>query len=241
MLKVTKAMIEDVVSQICGADAVQIVLDILGKVNVSEFIIAEDLGLDIRELRRRIYKLWEAGFVYFKRKKDKKRGWYIYYWTFIPSRVLFLYRDLRKKRLEMLKERLEKEENNNFYICPNGCVRLDFSRAVEFDFKCPECGTLLVPNDNTRTIEHLKEEIKKLEQEIREFDKKIKEEEKLSKKKLKSSKKEPEAKKTGNVEKKRKKPQKKKTVKVKSSKKKVSKKKRKTRKKAVKKKRKTKK
>ncbi len=188
MLKVTKSMIKDVVSKVAGEDCVPIILDLDGRENVSEFIIADELNIDIRELRRKLYKLWEAGLVRFKRKKDKKRGWYIYYWTFIPSRVWFLYRDLRVKKLQKLKERLEQEENNEFYLCPNGCVRLDFSQAVEFDFKCPECGALLVPNDNSRTIAHLKEEIAKLTKEIEEFDKAEKEFEKSQKVKIKKEK-----------------------------------------------------
>ncbi len=188
MLKVTKSMIKDVVSKVAGEDCVPIILDLEGRENVSEFIIADELNIDIRELRRKLYRLWEAGLVRFKRKKDKKRGWYIYYWTFIPSRVWFLYRDLRVKKLQKLKERLEQEENNEFYLCPNGCVRLDFSQAVEFDFKCPECGALLIPNDNSRTIAHLREEIAKLTKEIEEFDKKEREFEKSQKAKIKKEK-----------------------------------------------------
>lgn len=188
MLRVTKSMIKDVVSEVAGEDCVQIILDIGNRVNVSEFIISDELSIDIRELRRKLYKLWEAGLVRFKRKKDKKRGWYIYYWTFIPSRVWFLFRDLRVRKLQKLKERLEQEENNEFYLCPNGCVRLDFSQAVEFDFKCPECGSLLVPNDNSRTISHLKDEIAKLTKEIEAFDKREREFEKSQKAKIKKEK-----------------------------------------------------
>ena len=178
-------MIRDVVSKVAGSDIVPIIFNIEGKVNVSEFIIADELHIDIRELRKKLYRLWENGLVVFKRKKDKKRGWYIYYWTFIPSRVWFLYKELRKRRLEELKHRLEREESNEFYICPNGCMRLDFEKAMEYDFHCPECGAVLVPNDNSRTIEHLKEEIAKLEKEIVDIEKEEKSFNKEAKKKAK--------------------------------------------------------
>ena len=169
MLKVNDKMIKDVVSKVAGEDTIPIVMNIKGKVNVSEFKIAEDLNIEIRELRKKLYRLLEHNLVVFKRKKDKKRGWYIYYWTFMPSQVKFLNRALRERRLEMLKKRLDRELNNQFYICPNGCVRLDFARAVEFDFRCPECGSLLVVQDNSATVRHLREEIEKLEKELKEI------------------------------------------------------------------------
>ena len=170
MLRISDHMIKEVVSEVAGEDTIPVVLNIKGKVNVSEFKIAEDLKMDIRELRKKLYRLLEHNLVVFKRKKDKKKGWYIYYWTFQPSQVKFLYKALRERKLEKLKQRLEREENNQFYICPNACVRLDFSKAVEFDFRCPECGSLMVVQDNSATIRHLKEEIERLEKEIKEIE-----------------------------------------------------------------------
>ena len=72
---------------------------------------------------------------------------------------------LKRAKIDKLKERLHKEESNkgNFFICTKACARLDFEQATEFEFKCPECGTLLHQQDNVRTIDHIKERIKELE------------------------------------------------------------------------------
>ncbi len=197
MLRISDHMIKEVVSEVAGEDTIPIVLNIKGKVNVSEFKIAEDLKMDIRELRKKLYRLLEHNLVVFKRKKDKKKGWYIYYWTFQPSQVKFLYKALRERKLEKLKQRLEREESNQFYICPNACVRLDFSKAVEFDFRCPECGSLMVVQDNSATIRHLKEEIERLEKEIKEIEElERKVSERVSKKQSKKEKKKGKAKKS---------------------------------------------
>ncbi|MDH3382265.1 MAG: hypothetical protein OEL54_06130, partial [Flavobacteriaceae bacterium] len=50
----------------------------------------------------------------FMRKKDKKKGWYIYYWTLDLKRVKHLVFELKKKRLEKLKERVGREKGGNF-------------------------------------------------------------------------------------------------------------------------------
>ena len=42
---------------------------------------------------------------------------------------------------------------------------MDFEKATDFNFKCPECGELMNQLDNTRTIDFLKDQIMKLEKE----------------------------------------------------------------------------
>jgi len=72
---------------------------------------------------------------------------------------------MKRTQLEKLRERLHKEESNKnlFFICTKACARLDFDQATEFEFKCPECGTLMQHQENSRTIEHLKEKIQEME------------------------------------------------------------------------------
>ncbi len=58
-------------------DAEHIVFYLRGKTNISEFIIAEELDLEIHRARNLLYKLLDQNLVSFKRKKDKIKGWYI--------------------------------------------------------------------------------------------------------------------------------------------------------------------
>ena len=48
-------------------------------------------------------------------------------------------------------------------MCKNACTRMDFEKAMEFNFKCPECGELMDEQNNTRTVEFLQERIKELD------------------------------------------------------------------------------
>jgi transcription initiation factor TFIIE subunit alpha len=105
--------------------------------------------------------------VSFIRRKDKKKGWYIYYWTFNPKRVKGIAFGLKRKRLEKLRERLNRENSGQFYICQEKCIRLDFEQASNFEFKCPECGRLLNLDNNSEKIEQIQKEIKMLEKELK--------------------------------------------------------------------------
>jgi len=72
---------------------------------------------------------------------------------------------MHKEKVNKIKERLLKEvrNHNSFFICPSFCARLNFDQATDFEFRCPECGSLLRQQNNSKTIDHLKKKLKELE------------------------------------------------------------------------------
>ncbi len=163
-MRFTTKKANELIEEAVGGDTVSIVNFLRGKKNISEFIIAEKTKTEIHVVRNVLYRLHNANLVDYKRKKDSKKGYYISYWTFNQKALKDVSRRLQVNKLHKLQERLEKEENNAgcFFLCTSTCVRLDFEQATVNDFKCPECGSLLAQQDNTRTIEFLKEQIKVL-------------------------------------------------------------------------------
>jgi len=172
VFKVDKRTVERVVSYLCGEDTLPIVEYLKGKENISEFKIAEDLKIDMNLLRNQLYRLQKQNLLYFRRKKDKKKGWYIYYWTLNLSEIPFLLKKIKEDELRRLKSRLERERSNRFYVCKNRCMRLSFEQAMDFNFICPECGSIMNEEDNSKIIEELEMKIKKLEEEIKKIDEK---------------------------------------------------------------------
>ena len=166
-MRVTDKRTEQVVSQVVGEDAVRVVRALKDKKDVSEFKVAGSLKADIQTIRNVLYRLHSHNLVTYKRKKDRKKGWYISYWTFHRNRVKELMEGLKKQKLEHFKHRLETESANvnNFFICPKACTRMDFHSASQFNFKCPECGAMMQQQDNARTIDFLKEKIREMESE----------------------------------------------------------------------------
>ena len=164
--KERKDKIEAVVKELVNEDAIPIVIYLIGKTRVSEFIVAADLDLEIHRARNLLYKLLEHNILYFHRKKDKIKGWYICYWDFNEKIIPFLDDKIKVNKLQKLKERLDKESSSTFYMCKNACTRMDFEKAMEFNFKCPECGELMDEQNNSRTVEFLQERIKELNTEI---------------------------------------------------------------------------
>jgi transcription initiation factor TFIIE subunit alpha len=154
-----------VVKEIAGDTGVKIIDFLKNKKNISEFIIAEKTKLDMQTTRHILYRLNNNNITTYIRKKDRKKGWYISYWTFNRKMIKDVILKLKNERIDRLQEQLKKEEanKNNFYICSKACARLDFDQATEFSFKCPECGSLLNLQENAKTIENIREKIKELE------------------------------------------------------------------------------
>jgi len=161
--KVSKEKVHHVITELVGEEALEIVFYLRGKNHISEFIIAEELDMEIHQTRRMLYKLLEHNTVFFKRRKDKIKGWYICYWDFNESMIPYLSEKIRLEKLQKLKERLSNEEGSTFYMCRNACIRMSFEKSMEFDFKCLECGEIMHEQDNSRTIEFLKEKISELD------------------------------------------------------------------------------
>lgn len=162
-MNITKKLIEEVVTELVGEEALPIIFYLKGKEKVSEFIVAEELDLEIHRTRHLLYKLYEKSIVSFERKKDKIKGWYICYWDFNEGMMPELALKIRKNNIDKLKSRLEREKSNMFYMCKNACARMTFDQSVEYNFKCPECGEIMQEQDNKRTIEFLTERLKELE------------------------------------------------------------------------------
>lgn len=165
-MRLTKQSTEDLVKEVAGEDTVKLVGLLKDKSNISEFKLAEKLRLTVNTVRNMLYKLQEHNLVSSTRKKDKKKGWYIYYWTFNVPQARTLARVVKEKKLEDLKRNLETETQESFYACPERCIRLKIENAMDYDFKCPECGTILQEDQNELGIEKLRNTIKELEDEL---------------------------------------------------------------------------
>jgi transcription initiation factor TFIIE subunit alpha len=155
------------VTELVGEHALPIVDFLQDKEKISEFIVAEELGMEINETRNVLYKLLEHNIVSFLRKKDRIKGWYICYWDFNPGMVPHLKHKILSEKRTRLAERLQAEEAGQYYICRNTCSRMTFESAVEQNFKCAECGQVMQEQDNTRTKEFLRERIAELEKQVK--------------------------------------------------------------------------
>ncbi len=167
-MKLSDKTIHDTIVQVVGEDVIPVVDYLKEKANISEFKIAEELDEEVNRVRNMLYRLHTVNLVTYVRKKDKLKGWYISYWTLNLKSIIFLMEKMKLDQIDLLTERLKREEDNlnSYFICPSLCARLNFDDAMNFEFRCPECGRMMAQQDNTRTISHLKKRLEELKQPV---------------------------------------------------------------------------
>lgn len=129
--------------------------------------MALELGLEINEVRRALFALYEIGIAEYRRKRDDDTGWMEYYWKINYDKQNEVLKKELLKTKKKLEEKLEAETATVYYICMNGCVKVSYETAMEFGFMCPRCGSLLEYFDNSIATEKIREEIEKIEEAIR--------------------------------------------------------------------------
>ncbi|MFW9987160.1 MAG: transcription factor [Candidatus Odinarchaeota archaeon] len=118
--------------------------------------------LKLNTVRKTLYKLYSEKLAQFRRIRDKSTGWFIYYWWHefdLLEEIL-----LEKKSLIEIKlrDRLQFEQNNYFFICKNcqeSIIKYNFDEAFELNFRCPSCGSPLEAQDNQDIIKFLRNKI----------------------------------------------------------------------------------
>jgi len=159
-------ILNNTIRDIAGDDVVPLVQLIKGRSHVSEIKIADKLEVTVNNVRNMLYRLEAYNLVTFVKKKDKKKGWYVYFWTLDMGRL----RDSTIKRkggiLLKLRERIRRERMGQFFNCPDKHIRVNLENAMENEFKCPECSLQLVSEDNAKLITNMEKRINKLTDEI---------------------------------------------------------------------------
>jgi len=228
--------LKEVVAIVVGKNSEQIAELLHSKKHVNEFLIAKKLDITINQTRNILYRLSDHGLVSSIRKKDKKKGWYTYFWKLEILKALEFLRSQKTKRLSQYDNQIKNRETKEFYLCERCNIEINEENALLHDFTCNECGEIFTRKDNTKVLKELKKYSEKINLEIAAIDQEIdNEKSKIEKVREKEVKKEKEEKAAKRAAKRKKTQREKKAAEKKTSKKKPKKKVKKKVKKKIKK------
>ncbi|MEK6817483.1 MAG: hypothetical protein AABX80_01650, partial [Nanoarchaeota archaeon] len=176
--------LKEVIAHAAGKPAENIT-DILSvKKYVNEFLIAKKIGLTINQTRNILYKLSDSGLVSSIRKKDKKKGWYTYFWKIEALKSLEFLSQVLLKQIEQINNHINSRESKQFYICEECNIELAEEKALFYNFTCNECGEVFKIKDNFKLLKDLKKSLDKIKNKLSFINKEIGEEkEKIEKQK----------------------------------------------------------
>ena len=118
---------------------------------IDEFSLSEKVDIQINKLRSILYKLYNKKLVNFSRRRDKKRGWFLYSWSAVPDQLIYL---MRKKYENEIKN-LSKLLKGDYYYCDKCDKIYTLEEAAKNMFFCPVCGAQLISS------RQMKDEIEK--------------------------------------------------------------------------------
>ena len=166
MLGMQIKLLYDLVEEMAGVNNGRIVNILFGKKDVNEFLIAKKMELTINQVRNILYRLSADGLVSFIRKKDKRKGWYIYYWTLKTEKCLVRLEQSLIKKIENLKGILNNREVRRYYLCKPCEIEVGEEKALEHGFTCEECSEVYELVDNSASIRDTKTRITRTEKEL---------------------------------------------------------------------------
>jgi transcription factor E len=185
-IKFLKSIVENLINK----QAVPIVDLLVGKKDVNEFLIAKKLEMTINQTRNILYKLSDYGLVSFIRKKDKKKGWYIYFWTLNVYQSLNFLETKLKEELSQLELQLKNRKEKRYFVCKTCSIEMTEEAALANNFICQECEDVYELSNNKEVIEQIGKDIDSIKKEIELVSKEKEiEQGKLDKKKAKKIKK----------------------------------------------------
>ncbi len=167
-------LLENLVEEMAGVGAGRIVEILYNKKDVNEFLIAKKMELTINQVRNILYKLSAEGLVSFIRKKDKRKGWYIYYWTLDTEKCLIKLEQSLLKKIAMLESQLQNRHAKRYYNCESCEIEVSEETALDHNFSCEECAEVYQLAESEKIIKDLKRKISRLQNHLESIQEEIK-------------------------------------------------------------------
>ena len=151
------------VAALFGEDAVRVVEVLKGVHEIIDIEIADKTQIQLKMVRKALYRLYDHSLVAIRQYRDKETGWFVFNWRLNPDQLEGFIVNQKRRVLEKLEIRLEYEKSHEFYTCQTpGCKRFPFAEAFEVLFKCPACNKPMMHINNDRIIEILTRKIEEI-------------------------------------------------------------------------------
>lgn len=139
--------------------------------NVTDEMIGKDIKIKITEIRAVLNGLHYRGIACYNKTRNPKTGWYSYTWHIKTKRIAELVLEKYAEEIQKLERKKQFEKGYALFSCPKNCSNTPFELAVEYQFKCPECGETMDAIDNQKNTRETAKKIKVIEKEAAEIEK----------------------------------------------------------------------
>ena len=162
-LRINDPLVKDFIVNSAGENAYK-VMRALNKQGLTDEGISKITKFDVNTIRAALNRLHYLGIIIYTKEKARESNWYTYTWFVKKERVLELLRNRYIEEQEELEKQLKYEDDYIFFECKNKCEKLPFELAFEYDFKCPECGQIMLEINNAKEKTKIRKRLKQIKE-----------------------------------------------------------------------------
>lgn len=157
---INNQLAQDFVRRVAGEEAVKVITIYERKGRyVTDEELAQKMKLKVTEVRTILNRLHYRGIACYKKSKNSKTGWYSYTWGIKSKRIAELLMEEMIEKAEKLGVKQQVQSNYSLFACDGGCDMLPFEVAVEYDFRCPECGKTMKAVDAQKILKETEKQM----------------------------------------------------------------------------------
>jgi len=161
--------LKEAVSTVVGKASEDIAELLNSKKHVNEFLVSKKMNITINQTRNLLYRLADKGLVSSIRKKDKRKGWYTYFWKIEILKNLIYLKELVEKRRGIIREQINNRETKQYYICERCNLEFDEAQALLMNFTCNECGGVFALEENSKLLKDLAKNLERYNKTLQEI------------------------------------------------------------------------
>ena len=160
MLETDNILVREYFRKLVGDEGFRI-MENIPEGEITDEEIAKRSDTKLTAVRKVLYALYQGRIAEYRTERDDNTGWITYWWSFNQDNIRRMMEDEADATLHELHEKLEKEQNGEFYQCQ--CQRVLFEEAAEKDFWCDECESNFEYFDNGTLLKEIARQIAELE------------------------------------------------------------------------------
>jgi transcription initiation factor TFIIE subunit alpha len=123
--------------------------------------IAKKLNEKITNVRCTLNSLHYRGIACYKREKQNQK-FYEFKWSIKFKKIIELVIEQELEKYKKLDESISEKKDRDYFVCPKKCVEVPFEIAAAYDFKCPNCNTILELIDIKNVVASIKRQKTKI-------------------------------------------------------------------------------
>lgn len=155
--------VRDIVQAEMGEDGLTILENLAEMGSATDTDLAELLDTRTSTIRKALYQLYEQRIADYEENRDPSNGWLTFVWSYTPEQAMRSLEEAKQEAAQEIQAEIEATASQEHFVCPEGHTRLDFARAMDLEFHCPDCGLAIEPEDREQRVAQLESQLASLQ------------------------------------------------------------------------------